>query len=310
MPVERLSVEDGVRRLYNLLPEVRHTKLSDLRCNRVEGNVLYLQTPEDEVFKMGWAEGASFRTRCGVDATMLGRLPAELSDQCWNHLVAHNDAEISLKVRDTSVVQVSPGDQEFPDYRRWTDRIINAIEFEGISNITTGREVGFGAITRAFQTPPRDVNDIINQGVYFTMNGQLKARPYNMRLTCTNGAIGMDYGRTRVLEEADWKETIAKVMEDAREFTEAFVHLSERPVRNVAGLMGRLASNRIIGPQMTTQALASIASLGEETTEYDLVNHITAQQHRFPNDLNWLIVGGRAIDHLHADHCSHCGAPV
>jgi hypothetical protein len=119
--------------------------------------------------------------------------------------------------------------------------------------------------------------------------------------------IQMRYDGVYPLEESDFREQITKALAAGREFAESFVHLDENPIGSVAGMIGRLNRDSILGTQQMGQVMRTIATLSEEASEFDLVNTLTQMQHRNPNDLAWLEIGGRTIDYMHTAHCHSCG---
>jgi len=311
-PLPLLSVEDGVQQVHSLLPVLHKVKTKDIKLRDVDKNVLTVSVPDVGDLKMSWAEGQSFKGRTGIDPTMLGRLSNDLKVRAFNELIGNAGDEMQFKTRDTTIVNISPAERNFPDYRVLLDRAVTFLEgsgqLKGFANIYSNRDkVGFGVVTSAVQTPPKKVNDVVHEGLYFGFNGEARVQPYNYRLVCSNGACAMRFELAQMVTPETFDVVMRGMVGKAELFTRSFVHLDERPAPQPGNLVGRLSRLRVLNNVQVAQIMQQVATLGGNATEFDLINLITAHQHGRSNDLSWLVAGGQAIAYLHDDHCPNCG---
>jgi len=128
-------------------------------------------------------------------------------------------------------------------------------------------------------------------------------------MVCSNGAVGIRrLSQPMVLALDTFSGTIQSALESTRRCVTAFTELDSRIVQNPGGVIGRLSERKVLNTQQVQQIVEEVAALGDEPTEYDLVNLITLQQHGDENNLRWLEAGGRTLDYLHTVHCASCGS--
>jgi hypothetical protein len=305
------EVEVGRGKILTLLPRVEEVVPGQLRLVEAKESALVLDVGGQSL-TMNWAEGQTFHTQTGLDAKMLSRMSPTLRNQAFMELVGNLRGPMRFKVRDETIVGFLKDQQEYPNYQRFLDRAISEVKPLGIGNIVFSRDkVGFGLVTNSVQAPPTKRDDVIHEGLYFSFNGAPTVEPYNFRMVCSNGMLGIRrLGQAWVLSDDTFSGTITAALETTKRCVTAFTELTTRPIANPGGLVGHLSKIRVLNAQQVQKIVEQVASLGTEATEFDLVNLITAQQHTNENSLSWLEAGGRTLEHLHTQHCSHCGTAV
>ena len=303
-----LSPEDGVKYVEALLPEVVDVKASDITLSSVGDKTLSLRLGELGNHSLAWKEGQTFKSLTGLDTGMLTLLSEDTRDVCFRELIKKAD-DFRMKVSSQKIISVAGKGVMYPKYTEVLHRLVNKVKPIGFSNITVrGDKIGFGLMTQQTIEPASRVGDLLHTGIYVSFNGSVKARPYNMRLACTNGMVGSKIEHAFTLEEEGFDSTVDNLLKQAGAFTEEFTHLAEKPLTNSGNMLGRLSRMGMLNPTQVDQVAQNLQELGEEATEYDLINLITAFQHTRENDLSWLEAGGMSVRYLHRDHCSHCGS--
>lgn len=306
-----LGVELGVETIQALIPKAVDIKPAEVSLVDAGEKEAVLSLGEYGPFKLAGAEGKSFRARTGVDFNMLRKLPEEVREVCWRELVGKMEKDFCFKVSGEKIVGIPKEDVTLPDYRGYLERFVNQVKPKGFANVMMRRgELSFGLVTQDSFVPPKKVDDIVHAGLFATFNGEVKVRPYNMRLVCTNGMTTPRRGHEFTISEDSFNRDLNTAMESAREFTQSFVDLSERKAENAGGLIGRLSQMKLLNSVQVRQITERLAQLGDDATEFDLVNLITVAQHERSNDSSWLVAGGSAVNYLKSCHCGHCGASV
>lgn len=307
-PNQIFGVEEGYSLIEQQLPEVVRVQAKDIQLQAVDKTVMTLNLPSGQC-KLGWAEGATFKTLTGVDATMMGRLTPITRQTCFDELLGNVSDPVVMKIRDGNILAVAPHTKEYPDYRTMLRRLVDRVKPRGISNVSIkGDTIGFGLVTERHQTPPSRVDDIVHEGIYCSFNGEVRAQPYNMRLACTNGMLSMKMDTATVIRDNTFESLVAQLLQRATSFTSEFTHLATKALPQGGAMVGRLSRMKLLNSQQVTRVTESLQGLGDEATEYDLINLITGFQHLRENDLSWLVAGGTSVSFLHSDHCSHCGS--
>lgn len=309
MSATMTSVDEGVSRIKALIPRIVEVKTSELTYAGSEKNALHLHNLKEEgrLLCLPWSKAQQFRKRTGIDPVMMERLSPELQTQCWEALM-REDQDFCFKVVGEQVVAVPIQSEELPNYHNLVERLVTKVSPIGFSNIFSRRDkVGFGMVTSRTQEPPTRSGDSVHEGLYVSFNGQAQVQPYNLRLVCTNGMLSMKLQRGTSVSEENFDSVIDTVIARSTTFTEEFIHLTQNRIENSGGLIGRLSRMHILNSRQVTQIAEQLGTLGDNATEYDLVNMITAMQHDRENSLSWALAGGNSVNFLHNDHCSHCG---
>ena len=238
-----LSLEEGRNSVFLSFPHIDKCDASDCELVEVAGGKIVINV-HGRKLKVNSPEDRTFKSIVGVDPVMMSRLSGDLQRQCWQHLVSNSNKYLTLKTRDETIVGLLSGDDDFPNYREWTDRIIEEVDkldgVEGLANITKNHShVGFGVVTRVNHEPPTRRGDLISQGLFVTMNGMVTVSPYNLRLACVNGAVATEQGDAYHLNETHWREQLARALGTANIFTAAS-QPARRPLNDPGGLVGSL----------------------------------------------------------------------
>ena len=306
--LEMVSVEEGLATVQSYIPEIVRVEPKNLTFEGTNRTAIRLGVGSDKVVDLPWLAGHAFKTRTGLDATMLDKLSSELKLSSFRYLVGRTDDPFVFKVRDGKVVGVPKKEEEIKDPRPLLDAVSNLTPI-GIANIIRAADrIGFGVILdRVFKVQERP-DEVIRSGIYVSLNGKLEAGTYNYRQVCSNGMMAYKPGMMIPVEADNVHGVLASLQDQAATFTENFTKLAAVKVENSGGLVGRLQHERILNSVQVNQVIARIAELGTEATEFDLVNLITSFQHTQPNRLDWLYSGGRAVGHFHSAHCERCGS--
>ena len=315
MSNQLLSVEEGRKRILDSVPLQARVRSKALKFVSSEKNTMKLQTSDGLLLTFPWQHGQWLRRKFGFDPVMLGKLPESLQKQCWEHLM-NEDIELVLKMEGTKVVDIQKATSaEDVDYEKWVDTAIEKLQPQGFSNFFRhSNKFGFGLVLDEAKEPSNRVGDPTQVGVYFSMNGHVQVSPYSLRLACTNGMLREKVSRFKFEVTLEGFETVSKqVIAESRMMISEMNHLTEKKLEDAGSLVGRLSKMHILTGSKVARVTEDLSQLGSDATEYDLIQAITAHQHQANesgNNLSWLAAGGRALTHLHHDHCSKCGVIV
>ncbi len=310
MAPQMIPVDEGLQRIKDLIPKVVQVDPRSIKLVDIQDKTMILKVGDESLSAVG-SECLALKRLTKADRGMLERLTTSTREKCFDELMSCLGSSVQLKTRQGSLMGMVTGEKSLPNYHNFVDRFMEQVKPIGFSNVVYRKDqISFGMVTEESHTPPKRVDDVINAGIYAQFNGDVRVQPYNMRLVCTNGMITMKRSQATVINEGNFNQVVTETMGQTREVIRAFISLAEQRLQNAGGMVGRLASHRILNTRQVRQITEQLAQLGEDATEFDLVNMITRFQHEQSNSLNWLIAGGRSMNHLHHDHCAHCGAAV
>lgn len=305
-----LPVEEGRAVVMSSLPRVMQLTPQEMAFSSGEGNDLNLRLGQYGVFRFPWSKVQKIRRKFGIDPVLLERVSPNLRVQIWQELMAQAGTDtFSVKADPLhdNVIALNFANKTV-DYAAWIDAIIQHAKPTGFANFYHKNDiVGFG-ITTDRTLSPKGKDDPIHAGVYVSFNGSVQVSAYNVRQVCSNGMLGTQIRKGFEVSELDQLPAmLTQALDHAVRLTEQFTHLTEHKLVNSGGIVGHLSRLRILNSRQVTQVSEQLGRLGDEATEYDLINIITAQQHNRENNLSWLIAGGRSTSYLSEGHCDKCG---
>lgn len=176
---------------------------------------------------------------------------------------------------------------------------------------------GYSWITKSVVTKDSRVGDITAAGMRFVLDmkhGRApSAQPWAMRLACTNGMemttdLTKVDGRGLSVDEVLWdlemksSEAFARLEREVA----AFYEMRNTPVANPERRLRAIANERGI-PDRSLMRMLDVAPevLGDNSTEFDLVNVITNLANRMTNDGGRMLLE-RAGGHLVTEHSVRC----
>jgi hypothetical protein len=307
-----LSLDDGLTKLLNIVPTVEKMKIRDFRNPEIVGSHIHFTNGDTgRAFSVGYPENCALKQLTGLDTAMYSKLPESIQRAAWESLVERSDDEVYVKHKDGDVQSLSTkgdGSRVPPDYKEWIQDLAEYLKPIGVSNIYNGKVLSFAFVAEEALAPAKKLHDLVHRGTHFSLGDTVQGRPYNLRLACLNGALGIRFGDSaRDLTKERYKEVLREILLQSNALAANMVALDDTPLGNSGGHLGTLRQLNITNAQQTALVATQLASLPADATMFDLVNLISANQHS-SDDVRWLEVAGRVINHLSHATCSHCGS--
>lgn len=177
--------------------------------------------------------------------------------------------------------------------------------------------LGYSWVTKKAITEGTKVGDVTAAGMRFSLDSKHgrapSAQPWAMRLACTNGmemttSLTKIDGRGLTVDEVLWdlemKSNEAFALLERQ--VAAFYEMRNTPVPNPERRLRAIARERGI-PDRSLMRMLNVAPevLGDDSSEFDLVNVITNMANTVTNDGGRLLLE-RAGGHLVTDHSVRC----
>ncbi len=307
------AVDVGLQKIKAMLPASVVVEGKDVKFERWQkgGKQLVLSAKTHEM-ALSSAATEGLKKQCKFDVGMFRRL-GDLQGDIFGLLMESVGTLRFVFGGDDGGVVYIDGEESVPDYMKIFENCVKFLKPKGITNLhRAGDRVSLAFVMDQLTEVPKREGEQIQSGVHVSMNGKIRLSEYNLTLFCTNGMTSAHYDRGISITDEEFEKILAVVSEDAGKFAMQYSTLTDHKLEDAAGVLSRLRGMKIIPSDILEKSLSGIASLGDEATAYDLVNHVTALQHnsKVGSDPMLLAVGGRMAQALSHKHCAKCGVVV
>jgi hypothetical protein len=167
-------------------------------------------------------------------------------------------------------------------------------------------------------SPPRQVDDISESGLWTRINGEAQVGSYVRRLVCSNGMMAnksvVEFNvkansRDELLDK--YVDSALTALDRANKLAQDFVNLAEHRLENPANYLNSVMREQKIPNRYRTEIMDLLPTLPDDPTAYDVINLVTAYGRRQESlktrsRFEWL--GGKITELFSPDEirCSHC----